>query len=140
MEIVRCKRCGRKLTNPESIERKYGMKCYRIIQLQKSEVQEEPENFNMNEIKLFITSEIQEALKDFNFNKPVNNKDAEDKGIVPVKTAKKMPKFNILEVSKRLVVKELKEQIQKGINNILQDVGSFDNQINFLEVPIGILV
>lgn len=137
MEIVRCKRCGRKLTNPESIERKYGMKCYRIIQLQKSEVQEEePENFNMNEIKLFITSEIQEALKDF--NKPVNNKDTEDKGIVPVKTAKKMPKFNILEVSKRLVVKELKEQLQKGINNMLQEVGSFDTQINFLEVPVGI--
>jgi len=34
-EIVRCKRCGKKLTNKESIERGYGKYCYKIISLQK---------------------------------------------------------------------------------------------------------
>jgi len=92
--------------------------------------------FDFNEIKLFITSEIQKALKDFNFSRPINNDKTEDAGIIPNKPAKKMPKFSILEVNKHLVVKELKEQLAKGINNVLQRIGSFDNEINFLEIPV----
>lgn len=34
MEIVRCKRCNRVLTNENSIKVGYGKKCYRIISLQ----------------------------------------------------------------------------------------------------------
>lgn len=32
-EVVRCLRCNRVLTAKESIERGYGLKCYRIVQL-----------------------------------------------------------------------------------------------------------
>ena len=33
MEKIKCKRCGRVLTNPKSIELGYGDKCYRIMNL-----------------------------------------------------------------------------------------------------------
>jgi len=129
---MRCKRCNRILKNPKSIKRQYGDTCYRIIQLQKAE---QPEKFDMNEIKNFITSEIQNALKEFNFNRSIINNNT---GIIPIKP-KTMPKFDPIEANKRLVVKELKEQLEKGINSVLQKVGSFDNEINFLEAPVEIL-
>ena len=31
MEIVRCKRCNRVLTNKESIDRGYGLRCYTLM-------------------------------------------------------------------------------------------------------------
>lgn len=133
VEIVRCKRCNHILHNLESIKRGYGKTCYRIIQLQ--EIQ--PEKFDIKEIKTLITSEIQRTLKEFNFNRLITHNNAEDIEIVPIRITK-IPKFNPIEVNKRLVIKELKEQLQKGINNVLQEIGSFDEQINFLE-PIGIL-
>jgi len=34
---IKCKRCGRKLSSPKSIERGYGAKCYKIIQLNNQE-------------------------------------------------------------------------------------------------------
>lgn len=139
VEIVRCKRCGRKLTSKESIERQYGSTCSKIMQLHQVKEPEQPEQLDMNEIKTFITSEIQKALKDFNFNREIKHNDnSENNGINPVRITN-MPKFNPIEANKRLVVKELKEQLQKGINNILQEVGSFDEHINFLERPVGIL-
>lgn len=128
---IRCKRCNHILTNKLSISRGMGDTCYRIIQLQKAKQPEQPEQFDMKEIKVFITSEIQKALKEFNFNRPVINNNTENNGIIPKTT--NIPKFNPIEANKRLVVKELKEQIQKGINKILQEVGSFDEQINFIE-------
>lgn len=133
IEIVRCKRCNHILHNPESIKRGYGKTCYRIIQLQ----EKQPEKFDMKEVKTLITSEIQRVLKEFNFNRPMIYNNTENIEIIPTKI-KKMPKFNIIEVNKRLIIKELKEQLQKGISNVLQQVGSFDEQINFYE-PIGIL-
>lgn len=131
-EQIKCLRCGRVLTSKDSIERKYGLKCFRIMQLQQAK---QPEKLDMKEIKTFITSEIQKALKEFNFNRPIIQNITS--GIIPIKP-NNMPKFDPIEVNKRLVVKELKEQLQKGINNILHEVGSFDEQINFFE-PIGIL-
>ncbi len=116
----------------------YGATCFRIIklnQINKPEP-EQPEKFDMEEIKTLITSEIEEALKELKFSRPTNNDNTKDAGYVPVKNTKKMPKFNIMEVNKCLVVKELKEQLSKGINNILFEVGSFDSQLRFLEVPI----
>lgn len=127
--MVKCERCGHILTNPESIKNGYGKTCYRIIQLQKPEAKED---FNINEIKIFITSEIQKALKEFNFSRLVIRND-DSVGIVPVRITK-MPKFDINETNRQLVIKELKEQIQKGIGNILRKVGSFDNEIKFLEI------
>lgn len=100
--MCKCKKCGRILTNPESIKRGYGATCFRIVQLQQEnkKVQpEQPEKLDINEIKTFITSEIQKALKDFNFSRPINNDNVEGIGIVPIRI-KKMPKFNILEVNK----------------------------------------
>ena len=128
----KCLRCGHILTNKQSIERGYGKTCYRIINLQKAE---EPKP-DMKEIKKLITSEIQKVLKEFNFNKPIIHNNTGDNGIVPIRIAK-MPKFNPFEVNKRLVVKELKEQLAKGIDNVLKEVGSFDEEINFLE-PVGV--
>ncbi len=137
---IRCKRCNRVLKLKISIERGFGDTCYRIMKLNQLKVNKvEPEKLDMEEIKSFISLEIEKALKDFKFNRSVNNDNTKDIGIVP-KRIKKMPKFNILEVSKRLVVNELKEQLAKGIkNNILHNIGSFDEQINFYkisEVPI----
>ena len=129
---IRCKRCGRILKNQKSIQLGYGKTCYRISQLNKPK---QPEKLDMKEIKTFITSEIQKALKEFNFSKPIVQNITS--GIIPIKP-NNMPKFDPIEVNKRLVVKELKEQLQKGIENVLQKVGSFDEQINFVE-PIGIL-
>lgn len=129
-ENIRCKRCNRILTSKESIKRGYGLTCYRIVQLQ-----EKQPAFDMEEIKTFITSEIQRTLKEFNFSRTTTQNN--NVGIVPVKIKiTKMPKFDPNEVNKRLVVKELKKQLKKGINNVLQKVGSFDSDINFLEVPV----
>ncbi len=127
-ENIRCKRCNRILTSKESIKRGYGLKCYRIVQLQEREPA-----FDMEEIKKFIISEIQRILKEFDFNRTTTQNNSV--GIVPIKTIK-MPKFDCNEVNKRLVIKELKEQLEKGINNVLQKVGNFDSDINFLEVPV----
>ncbi len=140
MEIVRCKRCNRILKKESSIKRKYGDICWRIIKLQKIEQPKRPEQFDMKEIKLFITSEIQRILKEFNFNRPIIHKNLESIGKIPSIRIIEIPKFNLIEVNKRLIIKELKEQLQKGINNVLQEVGSFDEQISFYEVPIEISV
>jgi len=131
--MTKCKRCAKELKNVESIKRGYGKVCYRIHKLQEIEQREQ---FDMNEIRTFITSEIQRFLKDFNFNRTTNNND--DQGILPNKITK-MPAFNSFESNKRLVIKELKEKLKEGINSVLQEVGSFDEQINFLDVSIGIL-
>jgi len=45
---IKCKRCGRKISNKESIERGYGAKCYRIIQLGKR--QENPNESVIEEL------------------------------------------------------------------------------------------
>ena len=133
--MCKCKRCGRKLKNQKSIQLGYGATCYRIVKLNQIDKPEKSEKFDMNEIKSFITLEIAEALKEFNFSRPINNDKTTEIGIVPIRI-NKPPKFNILETNKRMVVKELREQLSKGIENILQDIGSFDEDINFYEAPM----
>ena len=85
MEIVRCKRCGRILKNQKSIQLGYGNTCYRIFQLNKPK---QPEQLDMKEIKTFITSEIQKALEEFNFNRPMINNNTENNGKSPIKNTK----------------------------------------------------
>ena len=162
-EIVRCKRCNAILKAKKSIELGYGRTCYRIHLLQEANkpkntidfereiiilkdqivmmgkyirIQEitepEPEQFDTIEMKSFIKLEIRRVLNGFSFSKTANTKDV---GIVPNKITK-MPVFNPLESNKRLVMKELKSELLKGISNVLHEVGSFDEQINFLEMPI----
>ena len=135
--MCKCKRCGKELRSAESIKKGYGKTCYRIVQLNQTNKPEpeQAEKIDMEEIKSFISLEIEKALKNFNFSK-LNNDNTEDIVIVSIKPAKKMPKFNPLEANKHLVVKELKEQLAKGIRNMLKPMGSFDNQINFLEIPV----
>ncbi|KKM79362.1 hypothetical protein LCGC14_1350770 [marine sediment metagenome] len=129
--MIKCKKCNR------WFKTKRGCNIHNRMH-KNIQGQEEP-GFDMNEIKLFITSEIQIALKELNFNRSTIRNSEGNVGILPVKITK-MPKFNPVESNKRLVVKELKIQLAKGINNILQKVGSFDDKINFYETPIGILV
>ena len=128
---IRCKRCGRTLKNQKSKELGYGPTCYRIVQLQKIQ----PEKLDMIEIKHFITSEIQRVFRDSNFNRIATQHN--DSEIVPIKVDKP-PNFDPIEVDKRLVIKELKNQLEKGIKNILYKVGSFDDQIAFIEIPVEI--
>lgn len=44
MYEIRCERCGRKLSNIESVERGYGKKCYKIVQLNSPKTK--PEQLN----------------------------------------------------------------------------------------------
>lgn len=48
--MSKCKRCGRILRNKESIERGYGSKCYRIIQLNQDQPTNSPNNDIINEL------------------------------------------------------------------------------------------
>ena len=135
--MCKCKMCGHTLTNPESIKRGMGKTCARIFKLQEASKPEQSEQFDMNEMRTFITSEIQRALRELNFSKTITNNTV-DLGILPNKITK-IPTFNPFESNKRLVIKELKEQLKTGIDNVLQKVGSFDDQIGFLDDPISIL-
>ena len=132
---MKCKICNRWFKN----KRAYTTHHSRMHRNTKNQ-EDVNTSFDFNEIKTFITSEIEKALKELNFSKPaINNDNTKDIGIVPIKTAKKMPKFNPLEVDKRMVIKDLKECLAEGIKSILKPMGSFDTQINFLEVPVEIL-
>lgn len=51
-EIIKCKWCNRILTSKESIERGYGGKCFRIIQLQKNDMNRDQDiQFLKSEVK-----------------------------------------------------------------------------------------
>jgi len=126
--MSKCKKCNRWFKNKRANNTHYS-RMHGNIQSQ----EEINTSFDFNEIKVFITSEIKKALKELNFSKSDIINDDDNVGIISIKPAKKMPKFNSFETNKHLVVKELKEQLSKGIENVLKEVGSFDNQINFLE-------
>ena len=126
--MIKCKVCGGWFRTKKGCNIHYS-RMHKHVQKQK-----DVNVFDFNEIKLFITSEIQRTLKEINFNRVVKSDDV-NVGIIPIKTVK-MPSFTPFEANKRLVIKELKEQLKKGINNVLKEVGSFDEQINFLEVTI----
>ncbi len=66
MSEIKCKRCNRILKNPESIKRGYGLKCHRIIQLQKSK--EQPEQLN-NTILEELLNRVRKLELDNNFLK-----------------------------------------------------------------------
>jgi hypothetical protein len=133
--MCKCKRCGRILKNLESIKLGYGATCYRIVTLQ----EKQPEKIDVKELKAFITLEIKRVLKEFNFNRPLIHNNTENLGIIPPIKLNKIPIFDSFESDKRLVIKELKEQLEKGIKNVLHKIGSFDKEINFIEGAVGIL-
>ena len=129
--MIKCEECGRWFGT------KKGCNIHKRIH-KDNQKQIKESIFDMNEIKLFITSEIQTVLKEFDFSRSIDNNNTKDIEILPIRI-KKMPKFNLIETNKHLLVKELKEELAKGIKNVLHDIGSFDNQINFYEVPVEIL-
>ena len=131
--MIKCK-CGRWFGTKKGHNIHYS-KMHKHTQKQKC-----VNVFDFNEIKLFITSEIQRMLKEFNFNSVVVKSNEVRVGIVPIKNVKQMPVFDPFESNKRLVIKELKESLLKGIGNVLKEIGSFDDQLNFLDVPIKISV
>ena len=124
--MIKCEVCNKWFKTKKGFNIHYE-RMHKCIQC------EEIPSFDMNEIKNFITSEIQRTLKEFRFNGITTQNNSV--GIVPIK-ADKMPIFDPFECNKRLVVKELKEKLKKGITNVLKEVGSFDSDINFLEVPV----
>ena len=130
--MIKCKICKR------WFKTKKGCNIHRSLLHKNVQKQKEINTFDFNEIKTFITSEIQRMLKGFNFSNPINNNNIKDVGIVPIKITK-IPSFNPFESNKRLVIKELKTELLKGISNVLQKIGSFDDQIDFLKV-VEILV
>ena len=132
--MIKCEECKRWFKTKRGHDVHYN-RMHKYIKRQ------EELTFDTNEIKVFITSEIRRVFNDF--KKSINyNNNTENRGILPIRIAK-MPVFNPFESDKRLVIKELKEQLEvmvkDGIGNVLQEIGSFDEQITFLEVPIGIL-
>ena len=62
-DFVKCKRCNRRLTSKLSIERGYGDTCYRIIQLQKTELPKVKSDFNQE--LAFIKCEIKTLKRMF---------------------------------------------------------------------------
>ena len=104
--MFKCKRCERKLTNLESIKRGYGLKCFRIIQLQKQK-----QSINILEIRQYIQQEIKRFMKIRNV----------ETSIIPIEVSKP-PKFNKNEMDFKLVVNELKQVFQNGIEHYLQPI------------------
>jgi len=126
--MCKCKRCGRKLTSPKSIELGYGAKCYNIIQLNNQETK--PKQSNIMEELL---NRVRKLELDNNFMKHQlkhkfigTSKDSElDWDIKPeVKKA-----INESEIKFNVVVKELKV-ILTGDNFNYRDVLSPINPIS----------
>ena len=88
-EIIKCKRCGRPLTNSISIELGYGKKCYRIIQLEQEAHTEEIKSDLINEIS-FLKMEINFLKRQFNELKSAKVVNYED-SIERIKQIKKQP-------------------------------------------------
>ena len=127
--MIKCEKCQRWFGTNKGLNIHYS-KMHKHVQKQK-----EVNVFDFNEIKTFITLEIQRVFKEFSLNNPIKCNNTEDLGILPNKIAT-MPVFNPFESNKRLVIKELREKLKEGIGNVLKEIGSFDEQINFLEIPI----
>jgi len=110
MTIVRCKRCNRVLTNPQSIKDGYGKKCLRMVKLaevvkkEKSDFQEELDFLRM-EIK-FLKRQFA-TLKTSGVKAP---------GIERIDRNEKRPEQTPMVVNMVLIIKELKVEIKNGVN------------------------
>jgi len=107
---IRCKRCNRILTSEESIKRGYGPTCYRIMQFQK----QESENDLYMEIQ-FLKYEInflKRQLRELRTHKAL----ASSNNVIPIKRMKQTPNLNINEFRSNFinVVNELKGLFNQG--------------------------
>ncbi len=125
-EIIKCKRCNRILTSKESIERGYGGKCFRIIQLQKNDMNRDQDiQFLKSEVK-FLKRQLKE-LKQNNF---VSNIDP----IERIKQDQHRPERDQFKIEFNVVVKELKIIFQGenfNYHKILKPIES----ITEIEIP-----
>lgn len=108
MEKPTCKRCGRTLKSPESIKRGYGLKCFKIIQLQE----------NSNDAKLtneinFLKCEINMIKRQLKQSKNI----IYNKNLEPIERIKKdleRPERDSNKVNFNVVIKELKVIFNNG--------------------------
>ena len=112
---MNCKKCGRKLTNPISIERGYGNTCYRFIQIQEEEekLQEDSNEgltdlknkWNKLSLKFSVMEKKFEKLEENGVNVNNQHPDANLEWNPKPKIKKKMDETKIVF---NVVVKELK--------------------------------
>ena len=147
MENIKCKMCGRKLTNTESIKLKYGKKCYRKFQHQQALKKESQELIEMkqkwNQLSLKnsvlekkivkLENTVRQVLKSgIHITDKISHNTEEIKRIMEEHAVPKTEQ----EVNFCVVIKELKISIQNGIQ--LEKVPeSFLNHKNIYQ-PIAI--
>ncbi|MBA7497218.1 hypothetical protein ES702_07830 [subsurface metagenome] len=105
--MSKCLKCGRRLTNPESIKRQYGKTCFRIIQLQKQK-----QSIDILEIRQYIRQEIKRFMKIQNV----------ETSIIPIEVNIPPKKISKTKMDFTLVVNELKQVFQNGIEHYLQPI------------------
>ena len=115
MENIRCKRCGRILTNPNSIELGYGRKCYQIMQLNKASLGPN------NDIILGLVDRVRKLELDNTFMKyQLKHKTItigqNVEAIERIKQDHHRPERNVMKVQFNVIVKELKVIFHEDFN------------------------
>lgn len=129
----KCKKCGKKLTNPVSIERGYGNTCFRSIQLQKSN--ETEINSEVNQEIAFLKCEIK-TLKRMIRNIQVNGIKTET--IKRIKREEQRPERNTNKGNMVGLVEEMKIIFTEGFN--YRDILSPVNGREIIELPPVMMV
>lgn len=113
MEKMRCKLCGRILTNPESIKRGYGKTCYNVVQFKQDNTLEDDVNFLKFEVK-FLKRQLAE-LKRYGTSVQKANTEAIER--IKQETRKEQSPNQVNMV---VVIKELKVLLQQNKEDILK--------------------
>ena len=130
MPEFRCKRCNRILKNKESIERGYGVKCYKIIQLNNIE-KLKPE---INDEIAFLKCEIK-TLKRMLRNIQING--GAINPIERIKQVEKRPEQNTNTGNMANVVSEMKVVFTEDFNyhNVLSPINPIEELVS---IPMSI--
>jgi len=110
---MRCKLCGRILTNPESIKRGYGKTCYNVVQFKQDNTLEDDVNFLKFEVK-FLKRQLAE-LKRYGTSVQKANTEAIER--IKQETRKEQSPNQVNMV---VVIKELKVLLQQNKEDILK--------------------
>ncbi|HEC37613.1 hypothetical protein LCGC14_0471710 [marine sediment metagenome] len=107
-KTVKCKRCNRVLKAEGSIKLSYGKNCYRIMQLQKTQITS-PNNMNLEELfnrirKLELDNNFMKHQLKHRTNVSISNVET----IERIKQDHHRPERNEVKVQFNVVVKELK--------------------------------
>lgn len=115
---MKCKLCGHKLSNPESIKRGYGKTCYRIIQLNKSKVEEESLIEELQNEILILKEQINSIGKYIRIGELTNNN-----------TSELLNRIKRLELDNNFMKHQLRNKVFINRNN-----GSKDSSIDW-DIP-----